>query len=76
MFCLVREFLEFCDLHFTITVYEPESYLGSAYHYDGKYKLIEELGIPIDQNSDVPILIQLIRLVQQNGSPEGKVTIN
>lgn len=65
MFCLVREFLEFFDLNFTISVYEPESYLGSAYTYEGRCKIVEDLGLPeIDENSRVPLLLQLIKLAQ------------
>lgn len=61
-FCLIREFLEFFDLYFTISVFEPETYMGSAYKYEGRKKTLQDLNIQeIDEKSDVPVLLQLIR---------------
>lgn len=66
MFCLVREFLEFFNLDCTLSVYEPESYLGKIYEYQGRETLAEELGLEekIDGDAHVPLLLMLIRLVQ------------
>lgn len=65
MFCIVREFLEFFDLDYTISVYEPESYLGTSYQYEGRSKIIEELGITqLKDNTAVPLLLQLIQIAQ------------
>lgn len=65
MFSIVREFLEFFDLCFTMSVYEPESYMGSSYKYDGKLAIMKDLGLShLDENSEGPLLLQLIQLVQ------------
>lgn len=65
MFCIVREFLQFFDLGFTISVYEPESYMGTSYNYDGKLAIIKDLGLSqLHENSKDPLLLQLIRLLQ------------
>lgn len=75
MFCLVREFLEFFNLDFTISVYEPESYLGTAYDYEGRHKIIKELGLSqLEEHSPLPLLLQLIKLVQikQDSNSNGK----
>ncbi|GJQ67684.1 hypothetical protein Trydic_g16510 [Trypoxylus dichotomus] len=67
MFCIVREFLEQFDLEFTISVFEPESYMGSSYEYIGRQKLIENLKIPsLTQESSDPILLQLLHLCKLN----------
>lgn len=69
MFCIVREFLEFFDLDFTISVYEPESYLGTRYKYNGKVGTIKDLGLKqLEENCEGPLLLQLIRLVQSNNN--------
>lgn len=65
MFSIVREFLEFFDLCFTMSVYEPESYMGTSYKYDGKLAIMKDLGLShLDENSEGPLLLQLIQLVQ------------
>lgn len=66
MFCVVREFLEFFSLDCTLSVYEPESYLGRVYQYQGKDAVAEELGLESfgDVDSHVPLLLMLIRFVQ------------
>ncbi|KAI4470592.1 fgfr1 oncogene partner/lish domain-containing protein [Holotrichia oblita] len=67
MFCIVREFLEQFDLEFTISVFEPESHMGSSYEYLGRQKLIQGLSIPnLKQESSDPILLQLIQLCKLN----------
>lgn len=65
MFCIVREFLEFFDMDFTMAVYEPESYMGMSYKYDGKLAITKDLGLSqLNENSQDPLLLQLIRLLQ------------
>ncbi|KAJ8983475.1 hypothetical protein NQ317_014933 [Molorchus minor] len=64
MFCIVREFLEFFSLYFTISVFEPESYMGSGYKYEGRRKLVKDLGLDNVEDPTVPILLQLIRIAQ------------
>ncbi|RZC36706.1 FGFR1 oncogene partner, partial [Asbolus verrucosus] len=65
MFCLVREFLEYFDLDFTISVYEPESYVGSCYKYEGRQKIIEDLGLKAaEENFSGPVLLELVRIAQ------------
>lgn len=65
MFCIVREFLEFFNLDCTLSVYEPESYLGKIYEYQGRHSVAEELGLGgSDGDSHVPLLLSLIRYVQ------------
>ncbi|XP_030761470.1 bromodomain-containing protein DDB_G0270170-like [Sitophilus oryzae] len=64
MFCLVREFLEFFNLQFTISVYEPESYLDSIYHYEGRQKTARDLGLGNIEESTVPLLQHLLKIAQ------------
>lgn len=66
MFCIVREFLEFFNLDCTLSVYEPESYLGKVYQYEGRHTVAEKLGLEglDDGDSHVPLLLMLIRFVQ------------
>lgn len=65
MFCIVREFLEFFDLGFTMSVYEPESNIGSSYKYNGKLAIMKDLGLSLStENSEGPLLLQLIHLLQ------------
>ncbi|XP_044269384.1 centrosomal protein 43-like [Tribolium madens] len=65
MFCLVREFLEYFNLDFTASVYEPESYVGSFYKYEGREKIIEDLGLkPTDESFSGPVLLHLLKIAQ------------
>lgn len=67
MFCVVREFLEFFNLNFTISVFESESYSGTRYKYEGRNKIVDDLGISnLGENSKEPILLQLIHLLKSN----------
>ena len=63
MFCLVREFLEYFDLDFTASVYDPESYVGSFYKYEGRQKVIDDLGL---QSEDLtgPVLFHIVKIAQ------------
>ncbi|XP_053597257.1 CAR1 transcription factor isoform X2 [Microplitis demolitor] len=57
LFSLVREFLEYFGLDYTISVYDPETYIGKEYNYMGRNKLCEKLGI----NSTEPLLGELLK---------------
>ncbi|XP_043492089.1 centrosomal protein 43-like [Polistes fuscatus] len=57
LFSLVREFLEYFGLDYTISVYDPETYIGKEYNYVGRNKLCEELGI----NSSEPLLGEILK---------------
>ncbi|XP_011500243.1 PREDICTED: protein PF14_0175-like [Ceratosolen solmsi marchali] len=57
LFSLVREFLEYFGLDYTISVYDPETYFGKEYNYSGRKKLCEELGI----NSEEPLLGEILK---------------
>ncbi|KAL6447421.1 hypothetical protein ACFW04_001552 [Cataglyphis niger] len=57
LFSLVREFLEYFGLDYTISVYDPETYLGKEYNYAGRNKLCEELGI----ESTEPLLGEILK---------------
>lgn len=43
--CLIREFLEFFGLEFTMAVFDPETQLGQDYEYVGRNKLAKDLKI-------------------------------
>ncbi|CAK9807279.1 Centrosomal protein 43 [Anthophora plagiata] len=57
LFSLVREFLEYFGLDYTISVYDPETYFGKEYNYGGRNKLCEELGI----ESNEPLLGEILK---------------
>ncbi|XP_018356593.1 PREDICTED: FGFR1 oncogene partner-like isoform X1 [Trachymyrmex septentrionalis] len=57
LFSLVREFLEYFGLDYTISVYDPETYFGKEYNYVGRNKLCEELGIV----STEPLLGEILK---------------
>lgn len=57
LFSLVREFLEYFGLDYTISVYDPETYFGKEYNYIGRNKLCEELGI----ESNEPLLGEILK---------------
>lgn len=42
---LVREFLEFFQLEFTLSVFDPETAQGKYYTYGGRSKLMKDLHI-------------------------------
>ncbi|KAJ8963006.1 hypothetical protein NQ314_005624 [Rhamnusium bicolor] len=64
MFCIVREFLEFFNLYFTLSVFEPESYMGNGYQYEDRQKVAKDLGLDIIEDTTVPLLLQLIKIAQ------------
>ncbi|XP_011310050.1 FGFR1 oncogene partner-like [Fopius arisanus] len=57
LFSLVREFLEYFALDYTISVYDPETYVGKEYNYIGRNKLCEKLGISTTE----PLLGELLK---------------
>ncbi|XP_063978474.1 uncharacterized protein DDB_G0283357-like isoform X2 [Diachasmimorpha longicaudata] len=57
LFSLVREFLEYFGLDYTISVYDPETYMGKEYNYVGRNKLCEKLGISTTE----PLLGELLK---------------
>ena len=57
LFSLVREFLEYFGLDYTISVYDPETYFGKEYNYVGRNKLCEELGISTNE----PLLGEILK---------------
>lgn len=63
MFCVVREFLEFFNLYFTLSVFDPESYMGKCYKYENREKIAKDLGLE-NVDTTVPLLSQLIKIAQ------------
>lgn len=57
LFSLVREFLEYFGLDYTMSVYDPETYFGKEYNYEGRKKLCEDLGI----SSKEPLLGEILK---------------
>lgn len=64
MFCIVREFLEYFNLDYTLSVYEPESYLDKNFQYKERHIVAEELGLDDAEDSQIPLLLSLIRHVK------------
>ncbi|XP_067010545.2 centrosomal protein 43 [Anabrus simplex] len=62
--CLVREFLEFFELDFTLSVFDPETYHGKDYDYGGRSKLIKDLKIKNLNDTKGPLLAQILQLVR------------
>ncbi|XP_043273917.1 uncharacterized protein [Venturia canescens] len=57
LFSLVREFLEYFGLDYTISVYDSETYFGKEYNYPGRNKLSEQLGISTNE----PLLGEILK---------------
>ncbi|XP_071455728.1 centrosomal protein 43-like [Hetaerina americana] len=59
--CLVREFLEYFHLDYTLSVFDQETYHDKEYHYMGREKLCQDLKI---RRSDVngPVLADVLQL--------------
>lgn len=58
LFALVHEFLEYYNMHYTLKLYESETY-QSAYSYNGRNKLLNDLHLNDDDLSS-PLLSQLL----------------
>uniref|UniRef100_A0A1B6I7I8 FGFR1 oncogene partner (FOP) N-terminal dimerisation domain-containing protein n=1 Tax=Homalodisca liturata TaxID=320908 RepID=A0A1B6I7I8_9HEMI len=56
---LVREFLEFFGLEFTVSVFEPETQAGSDYTYVGRNKLAHNL--KLDSGKKSPLIAQILQ---------------
>ena len=54
---MVREFLEYFNLDYTLSVFDPETYFGKEYNYAGRQNLSEKLGI----HSKEPLLGEILK---------------
>jgi len=59
---LVREFLEFFDLDFTLAVFDPETNIGKDFKYRERGKLIDALGLTELTDKKSPLLSEIMRL--------------
>lgn len=59
---LVREFLEFFDLDFTLAVFDPETNIGKDFKYRERSKLIDALGLTELTDQKSPLLSEIMRL--------------
>ena len=59
---LIREFLVFFGLDYTLMVFEPEALEGRNVTYRDREKLVENLGFPDTLNEDSPLMSEVIRL--------------
>nr|CAD7410628.1 unnamed protein product [Timema poppensis] len=61
---LVREFLEFFKLDFTLSVFDPETSHGKEYSYGGRNKLISDLDLKLNKDTydKEPLLAQILKL--------------
>ncbi|XP_023338021.1 FGFR1 oncogene partner isoform X2 [Eurytemora carolleeae] len=59
---LVREFLEFFNLDFTLAVFDPETNIGKDFRYRGRSKLIDALGLTELVDPKLPLLNEIMRL--------------
>ncbi|RZF44725.1 hypothetical protein LSTR_LSTR000677 [Laodelphax striatellus] len=79
--CLVREFLQFFGLEFTVSVFDPETQLGRDYEYIERTDLAKQLRIKSGKN--VPLLTQVVQnacksnnRIGSNDQPENGHTEN
>ncbi|KAL1460066.1 hypothetical protein WDU94_012005 [Cyamophila willieti] len=61
--CIVKEFLEFCDLKYTQTVLDSE--IGDQINLKGRQDLIDDLKLK-QSNQSVPVLCHLVKAQQNN----------
>jgi len=59
---LVREFLEFFNLDFTLAVFDPETNIGKDFKYRERSKLIDALGLTELTDTKSPLLSEIMRL--------------
>jgi len=59
---LVREFLEFFDLNFTMAVFDPETNIGKDFKYRERSKLYDALGMTELTDERSPLLSEILRL--------------
>lgn len=62
---LIREFLEFFELEFTLSVFEPETKYGMEYSEITRDKMIKELKMA-DSSKKNPLLLEVIHRVVNN----------
>ncbi|KAK6633853.1 hypothetical protein RUM44_004460 [Polyplax serrata] len=67
---LIREFLEFFDLDFTLSVFDPETKYGKEYNGVPRDKILKELKMPEDNKSN-PLLVEVIsRMLNNNNTSD------
>jgi len=59
---LVREFLQFFDLEFSLAVFDPETNIGRDVHYRERTKLTTALGLTELTDTQAPLLSEIMRL--------------
>lgn len=59
---LVREFLDFFELSFTLAVFDPETNIGKDFKHRERSKLIEALGLTELVDREAPLLCEVMRL--------------
>lgn len=59
---LIREFLEFFKLDFTLSVFDPETAQGKYYDYGGRSKLMKDLKIENINGKKGPLLAQILHI--------------
>lgn len=64
--CIVREFLEYLELDFTLSVYNTETSHGKGYEYSGRNKLVKDLKIQNLNDKKGPILSHILQIAQEH----------
>jgi len=59
---LVREFLQFFNLDFSLAVFDPETNLGKDFKYREREHLVEALGLTELMDHKAPLLTEIMRL--------------
>ena len=59
---LVREFLQFFDLDFSLAVFDPETNIGKDIKFREREKLTEALGLTELTDTKAPLLAEILRL--------------
>ncbi|GLH03459.1 FGFR1 oncogene partner [Gryllus bimaculatus] len=67
---LVREFLEFFELDFTLSVFDPETSYGKDYEYVGRNTLLKELKMKNVNGSSGPLLAQILKIAGSQNEPD------
>lgn len=65
--CIVREFLEYLELDFTLSVYNTETSHGKGYEYSGRNKLVKDLQLQNLNGKKGPLLTHILQLAQESG---------
>ncbi|KAJ1521359.1 hypothetical protein ONE63_003035 [Megalurothrips usitatus] len=64
--CIVREFLEYLELDFTLSVYNTETSHGKGYEYCGRNKLIKDLRLKNLNGKKGPLLSHILQIAQES----------